>query len=1078
MTKNFVTYRSSAGSGKTYTLVKEYLKLILQFDSPSYYKRILAITFTNKAAAEMKERVLSQLESFSKAKTKGVFQTSVLNKNDLQLLQDIVKEINKTAGKTVVTDIQILQRSAKTLRHILHNYSDLSISTIDSFVHGIIRNFARDLNLDNEFEIILDQNKVIKNSIESLLSKVGKDKNLTKLVMRFVSRKIDEDKSWNIQEDLEKFGSTIFRDSSKVELDKLKNISPQKFRTILSELYLVISEYENKIFDLAKKGLELIKKSGLEETDFSGGAIPRFFHYTLIQKDWLTPTATLTKMINGEANWLPGRAKEKQHLVDGIQNEITELLQVIIAEAESDEFKKHALRKEIRKSFFTNALLSHIDHFATEWKTENNQVMISDFNKMISEIVLANPAPFIYEKIGERYLHILIDEFQDTAILQWQNFLPLIENSLAKGKFNMVVGDGKQAIYRWRDGEVMQFVNLPKIYKPLNKNLASIEHILSANHQEKNLGTNYRSSKEIIEFNNSLFSHLAENLGEYKKIYEDQAQKVGKNIDGLVSINYYEGKNNEEKFELEFEIITTHINNSLEDGFHLKDIAILCRNNQEGKEIAENLLLQNISVITADSLLLKNNTQIMCLIAMAKITVNEKDEKSKVKLISGLSKLGLLNESLHQTLIKYKFKYEEDERYKTGFNFNQFMTDCFLDYNYINYKSKGCYETIESFVRLFGFNKKADNYLEFFLHSTMKDPALTLSEYIEWWDENEHKLGVGESIGSNGVRIMTIHKSKGLQFPIVILPIKHTKEKSANIWLDDKEIGMPTALIKIIPSEKNASLSLKIEAERNKVLLDKFNLIYVGTTRPEQRLHLIINRKENPKYEKTEAIYEYLDQSFSKMDFGYNRDNKSFVIGKRHKESKENLADDNSSITLKRYISKPLLKGTTISFNQGNKWLENELNQNREYGIIIHQILAEIKNINDLKKNLLKKINEGVISKDIKTKIEKELTQFLLDDKIKKWFTPSDFLQEKSEKDLLTSTEKILRPDKVIYFENHIDVIDFKSGEIQEKHKNQVYEYVENIQKTTVKPVRGFVVYTHSTEVVPATKPTTQLDLF
>lgn len=1101
MTGKFVTYRSSAGSGKTYTLVKEFLKLALHSESSSYYKRVLAITFTNKAASEMKERVIKQLISFSKAKEGNKYNSNLLNKKDLELLKSLVQEINETYKFASVNEETLLHRADQTITNILHNYSDLSISTIDSFVHGIIRSFARDMDLDTEFEVALDQDKIIQITIKDLLSNVGKDKELTALVMKFVSTRIDDAKGWKIEEDLIKFGKNIFKDSAQFELTKLKEITPKDFLKIRFKLYAAVEKYEAAFDDYGKRVLDLIEAAGIDLTDFTRQTVPNFFINIThnIQKNPIYyPSDTLQAMMAGETKWLKKAASSKLHLVEYIRDEITWMYHEILEKLGSEEMKTYQKRKLILKHFFSNTLLNSINDYTNRWKEDNNTVMVSDFNHMISKIILNNPAPYIYEKIGEQYLHILIDEFQDTNILQWQNFLPLMENSLSKGKFNMVVGDAKQAIYRWRDGEVMQFVKLPDIYKPLTNNIASIASILRHNHQDKELGINYRSSNEVITFNNLIYKNLSKHLGEYQEIYKGLKQEIGKDKRGLVTIQYYSGKEKIEKYNEQFNLIIKKISDALDDGYDQKDIAILCRSNKEGKIIAEKLLdhqevlllskptserakeiiEQGLSVITSDSLLLHMNVRIKILIALSKITSNPEDEKSKVDLLTNLSKLDLLSKPIHEILHQYKStSKEKGKRKKTTIDFTQFMTDFFPKYFDFIYNTQGIYEILESFIRLFNFETKADNYLEFFLHTIMADPTMSLVDFINWWDENGDKISVGESSGSEGIRILTIHKSKGLQFPVVIVPIKINKTKPANIWLDkDVEMKLPTALVSIAPSEKNSAISNEILEEKNKALLDKINQLYVATTRPEDRLHMILELPQKPNFEELKHTYQYLNQAISDLPREYIKKNNEISIGKRTKKEQKTAQKD-KQIFLTKYFSKPLTQGVQISFKKGEQWLQDDTTNGKEYGIIIHELLSHHDIKHELVTEIDRMINTGILQKNLKNQIQDEITQLLGEKNIKKWFDQKYYQKEKSEKELITNRGKIIRPDKVVYLDNKIDVIDFKTGEKRNSHKYQVLEYVTEIQKTSTKPVQGYLVYTKTKEVIPV-KAEAQLSMF
>jgi len=468
--------------------------------------------------------------------------------------------------------------------------------------------------------------------------------------------------------------------------------------------------------------------------------------------------------------------------------------------------------------------------------------------------------------------------------------------------------------------------------------------------------------------------------------------------------------------------------------------------------------------------------RIKILIALAKITSNPEDEKSKIDLLTNLSKLNLLAEPLHQILHQYKIT-TEGKRKKTSINFPSFMEKNFPSYYENNYKTQGIYEIMEAFIRLFNFESKADNYLEFFLHTIMADSALSLVDFINWWDENGEGLSVGESSGSEGVRILTIHKSKGLQFPVVIVPIKINTVKKANIWLsEDVEMRLPTALIQVAPTKENSIISEEINEEHGMVILDKINQLYVACTRPEDRLHLILELPLNPKYEELKHTYQYLHSALTKIPKEHFNTNNEVTIGDRRiKKQSEN--QNENQVILNKYLSKPLTQGVQISFKKGEQWLNENKTSDKDYGIIIHELLANRDINNQLSKEIDRMVKEGMILEGLKKQVHDEITKLLNKKELKKWFDSKLYQSEKSEKEFITTAKKILRPDKVVYFEDKIDVIDFKSGERRNSHKYQVLEYVNEIKKTSQKNVHGYLVYTKTQEII-LVREEAQLSMF
>ena len=447
MENNFIVYKSSAGSGKTFTLVKEYLTLVLV--QPSLFRHVLAITFTNKAANEMKQRILSSLIEMAECEK---FEDS----NAVKFLLPVIIE------ETGLTKETIQKNSKKVLELILHNYSDFGVSTIDSFVHKIIRSFAFDLHLPLNFEVELQTDELLSKVIDLLLNQVGSNENLTKLMVEFVQTRAEDDKNWNIEKDLFEVSKSLLKEDSQVFIEKLNELSIDDFLKINRDMIKSVRQFEKTLSKFGKEAIQIIESRGVPVEAFyygKRGIVTYFNRFASKNFENIFPNNYILKTIE-EDKWFSGKATDHdKDDINEIKDSLIQIYTQIIGFVDG-QYEKYITYSEIIKNLYPVAILSTIEKLMTEYKSENNIVLISEFNKRISEVVLAEPVPFVYERVGEKYQHFLVDEFQDTSILQWQNLLPLIDNSLASANKNLVVGDGKQAIYRWRNGEVEQFARL------------------------------------------------------------------------------------------------------------------------------------------------------------------------------------------------------------------------------------------------------------------------------------------------------------------------------------------------------------------------------------------------------------------------------------------------------------------------------------------------------------------------------------------------------------------------------------------------------------------------------------------
>ena len=449
----FKIYSASAGSGKTFTLVKEYLKICLKTKSPQKFMAILAITFTNKAAAEMKERIIKSLKAFS--------DPDKAEQTELDMMVLIAEE-------TGLAKKELQSRAQLIFENILHNYSRFAIGTIDKFTHRVLKTFAQDLDLPNNFEVEMDHKLLLKQAVDLLISKAGEDEKLTKLFVNFIQNKTADDKSWLIEKDFYSIAEELLKESGQEHCENLKNLGLDNFFKLRKEVQSYTNKIDHKLSIIGQEFISDCKNTGLRSEWFAGGArsgLPKYFEF-LRSKNWekYKPSDSNLKNIEKE-NWYAGKApKEAYSQIDAVQEKFYPLVKKAIEILK--EYPKYVHFKLIAHNLYSVAVLHEISKEMQQIKEQNNIIPIGEFNKKIAEVLQNEEGNFIYERLGERYANYFIDEFQDTSELQWKNLIPLIENAIADGQkpgSAMIVGDAKQAIYRWRGGEVDQFINLQQV---------------------------------------------------------------------------------------------------------------------------------------------------------------------------------------------------------------------------------------------------------------------------------------------------------------------------------------------------------------------------------------------------------------------------------------------------------------------------------------------------------------------------------------------------------------------------------------------------------------------------------------
>ena len=613
---SFSIYDASAGSGKTYTLVKEYLKIVLTSKRNDAYRNILAITFTNKAVHEMKSRIVDNLFEFSK---------DITNEKANELLNDIALDTQLSVSK-------IKLKAKIIIKHMIHNYAAFDILTIDKFTHKVIRAFAHDLNLPIMFEVTLDTDQLLNEAVDAIIAKAGDDWQITNLLVDFAIEKTDDDKSWDISREIFEISKLIFSENNREEISLLNSKTIPDFIEIRNKIFKATKDLEAQNEMSAKSAIDLIVTNKIDVKSFSRATLPN--HLASIRDGKYNPK---NKKFHNEEDIVINKSAIDRIEIEYIIPQLLLTLKEIYLKYEQIDFYKAFL-----KNITPLSLLNTVSNELTKIQKEQNLLSIAEFNTLIYNQIQDQPAPFIYERLGERYHHFFIDEFQDTSELQWKNLIPLIDNALSsefetgeKGTL-MIVGDPKQSIYRWRGGKAEQFIALSKEVNPFHNPDKQLFH----------LDTNYRSYSKIIDFNNEFFKFLADNFEnlEYKDLYQNHSHQLQNHrIGGYVSLTFLD--ENEElnlSFDLEEEldkndhyckVTFQKIEEIVSKGYQYKDIAILTRKRSQGILIANYLTKQNVPIISSETLLIQNATEVQFIINVLKYIKNESDVESKANFL-------------------------------------------------------------------------------------------------------------------------------------------------------------------------------------------------------------------------------------------------------------------------------------------------------------------------------------------------------------------------------------------------------------------------------------------------------------
>jgi ATP-dependent exoDNAse (exonuclease V) beta subunit len=1040
---SFSIYDASAGSGKTYALVKEYLKIILVAPKNDAYRNILAITFTNKAVHEMKSRIVGSLSEFAKDEPSAKAQ---------DLMQDLSID-------TELSIIQIKTKSQQIIKHIIHNYAAFDISTIDKFTHKVIRAFAHDLNLPMTFEVTLDTENLLIEAVDAIIAQAGEDETLTKLLIDFTMEKTDDDKSWDISREILETGRLVLNENNRNEITHFQDKSIAEFVEIKTKLSEACKDLEKQTIVFAEEALTLIDKNGIDIKSFSRGTFPN--HINSIQQGKFNPK---NKMFH-EFNDIAINKTAKDRAI--IENLIPEFLQILTKVYST--FEKKNFYKAFLKNITPLSLLNTVSNELTKIQEEQNVLSISEFNAIIHREIQNQPAPFIYERLGERYRHFFIDEFQDTSEMQWQNLIPLIDNALSgqddfgvKGTL-MIVGDPKQSIYRWRGGKAEQFIELSKDKNPFNNPDKRLEH----------LDKNYRSYSQIIEFNNEFFKLLSNEFEhlDYKDLYENHShQKTNDKTGGYVNISFIpkvetsedpetSGEETLDKTDLYVLATLNTIQKTLKQGFQYKDIVILTRKRSQGIAIANYLTEQGIPLLSSETLMIQNATEVRLIIHLLKYLKNSSDLESKANFLQYLVQNSQDKLPIHDFIAQGMALFQEAD-------FEDWLVSFDVSLSFQNIRKKSLYEAVEVIISKFLNPKISNAYVQYFLDIVLERDIRNqagISDFLNFWDKNAEKFSIPSPEGTNAVRIMTIHKSKGLEFPVVIFPFAeedYNRKPKDKLWLnaEEQDFGLPKVLI----DNSSAVEGFGEEAaevynqKKQEELLDNINVLYVALTRAEEQLYVISNmnlssKGEFPKNNMCSFFINYLD---NKVGFDENQLEYEFGNSMKLSAGKEHV-DTSKTIPLVTEILNP--KNIKIAQREALMWGTHQ-QEAIEYGNLVHEILSFVKTKADVDLALTKSIESGLITFGQKETVYKSIQEIINHSELLIYFSEDN--QVLNEQTIIQKQGKTIKPDRMtINKDNEVFLLDYKTGTHNSKYQLQLENYQQAIELMGYKVVKKALVY-------------------
>ncbi len=1090
MEQALTVYKASAGSGKTFTLASEYITLVVK--NPQDYRSILAVTFTNKATQEMKTRILSQLYGIAHS------------------LPDSEAYYEQVRMKTGFSEQTIRENAAKALSLLTHHYNEFRVQTIDAFFQSVLRNLARELNLTANLRVDLNDEQVEAQAVDELINSLEEGEEVLNWIRDYIDKNIEDDKGWNVISQIKDFGKNIFKDFYKDHKTELDNrFSDESF---FNDFITVLRERRtrilNRLNEHAKQMYQKIRDANLDNPNlFNGktkGILPHIIKLTKGTPSNDTTLQYVQSCIDSADKWPASKcpAEEKAAIIELASASLCSDLKILNGYRIND-WKEYQSCNLTLKHLSQLRLLHAISEAVDEINKDTNRFMLSNTQSLLSTLMKDSDTPFVFEKMGAYLKHIMIDEFQDTSTIQWNNFRKLLDNCMAQvDSHNLIVGDVKQSIYRWRQGD----------WKLLN----NIEHEFTKEQIKiEPLDTNYRSEENIIRFNNAFFkqavsqtvneleSEEIQGATELVEAYKEIEQKPRKdNGKGCVRIKLfrYDTKNASDYKQKILNELIENIRQLLDQGYKQKDIAILARSKIVIPDIVDSFqnIDTNVSLVSDEAFRLDASLAVNVIIEALRLLTHPHDKLTESKLV----------------------KLYQQQVIKTGKDIN----DLFVGENSTELKSflpSGYIDKFESLSRLSLIDLVDEIYSLFSLDSLegqsayvctfydtlneyLRDHPADIDDFIEEWEDTLSNNTI-QSDEVDGIRLITIHKSKGLEYDNVLIPFcdwELEKTNGITIWCsgDDKE--KPYGELPLIPVDYSSKMlgtvfedDYKEEHLQNTV--DNMNLLYVAFTRAGKNLFITGKKYKGKTSGKSERSYiiQYIIEELAKelpgaiIDDAGDNGPISFEFGTlstcEERVEKEKPTENPFELSPKTHKLKIETFPQPVSFRQSNKSHDfikgedidpSDAKRYIKVGNVLHQLFSTILTEADIEPRLKELEQAGIIYNDDITsrELQNKISCALSNEKVKNWFSPRwKLFNECTILDYDKETGGVYehRPDRVMTDGKEMIVVDFKFGKPRDEYHEQVQRYMRLLMRMGYKQVSGYIWYVLRNEIVPTSLP-------
>lgn len=1077
----FEVVRASAGSGKTYRLVSRYLACCLVEDDPMAFRHILALTFTNKAAWEMKERILRDLLALGKGTASPEF----------------VGELVAQTGQSP----DVLSTRARAMRAaMLHRYSLMSVMTLDSFTNRLVRSFARDLALDQDYRIELDQQRIVEEAVSNVLDRVGEPGNeaFTDLLRGFARMQVEEDRDSRIRKPLMDYGSEVLKEGMRNALEAVSALTAEDFMALSRALRAEVREAYANVERVAKEVHAAFEAAGVERKDVSRGTLVDFVAKNAAGT-FKPPTPGLrTQFESGvftASKATPdvvARVAEVVPAAERLRDAVDRLL------PETEEGREFVLKTKLVHKIDLIGTIASLAEAMEEVQQQRNVRTFHALHERVARVVRHNPVPFLFERMGSRYRHVFIDEFQDTSVTQWQNLVPLVDHVLAERHRTLVVGDSKQAIYRWRNGDYRQLMALPDLVDDDDGAFQDAAQTFKEAMDDQVLEDNWRSGKAIVSWNNALFEEVRLRLPEsLQEVYDRHQQRARKAFDGGVHLQVVANEDKESRVEAVQQAVLGRLRHHHDvEGFAWSNMAVLVRTNREGAALAQRMLNEGILPQTEDSLHLGRHPAALAVIHLTRWVVQPSEHRFATGWLQCMAALDPDCYPEAQSLDRWVFEKGETADGVKRFNPEGMILELVPRLE-LHERSQGpLVSWVGHVCDVLGVAGTYDAYAEGLMELALEVAGTDdngLTGFLRAWDRKGATRSIVTPGAGDAVQIMTVHKAKGLAFPVTVVTVNPSKAREVRgvlptLMPKGSGVKVPAALLGI-GDMKGTALESRAEQELDAALLDQINILYVAMTRPVERLDVVAELTDWEFDRATPSTASEWVVACAEKVGGHTFGPEDSVLeqgafdrppgvglpseagnaveagaGEPPRVSPPDAAASGPGTAESPEIQTTTLRLGEVAAQRVNvprpTWssLHADGLSDTELGVVAHSLLEQVRVARDWPQVRAHLLGRWSMGDDDKAKVVAWIDHLLAHPASARFF--DDGLAHVEREAAWTDGAETLRPDRVVFDGACWHVVDFKTGVARPaKHHAQVQAYMKVLSALETGPVRGWVLY-------------------